>query len=265
MRADLKAFGDALLATVKGYFEQSIDARLKEIPAGKDGAPGRDADMAALSMQIDEAITKAVAALPMPKDGAPGPSVSQEALDRAVKAAIDAIPRPLDGKEGTPGRDAFELDVIPAIDEARSYPRGTVAEFNGGLVRAVRNTDPPVSGDLTKAGWVSIVRGVASLEVLQTNGRDFRFDVTFSDGKKETKSFTIPTLIYRGVFKDGPFEPGDTVTWDGSLWHCEEPTTDKPGTSKAWKICAKRGRDGKDGIHGKDGKDGRITRAEKVI
>lgn len=59
----------------------------------------------------------------------------------------------------------------------------------------------------------------------------------------------FPAMIYRGVFKDGnTYEQGDTVTWAGSLWHCEDETTEKPGEgAKAWTLCAKKGRDGKDG------------------
>jgi len=56
----------------------------------------------------------------------------------------------------------------------------------------------------------------------------------------------LDVMIYRGVFRDGDgYLPGDTCTWAGSLWHCDEPTTEKPGEgSKAWKLVAKRGRDG---------------------
>jgi len=59
----------------------------------------------------------------------------------------------------------------------------------------------------------------------------------------------FPSMIYRGVFQDGhKYERGDTVTWGGSLWHCDDATAEKPGDgSKAWTLCAKKGRDGKDG------------------
>jgi hypothetical protein len=40
------------------------------------------------------------------------------------------------------------------------------------------------------------------------------------------------------------------VTSGGSCWHCNEPTTTKPGEgSKAWRLMVKRGRDGKDGLN----------------
>jgi hypothetical protein len=50
--------------------------------------------------------------------------------------------------------------------------------------------------------------------------------------------------IYRGVMKPGDeYERGDIATWDGSLWLAQRTTTDKPGTSDAWQLITKRGRD----------------------
>ena len=40
--------------------------------------------------------------------------------------------------------------------------------------------------------------------------------------------------------------PGHIVSWDGSMWHCNERTKSKPGTSPAFTLCCKRGRDGRD-------------------
>lgn len=56
-------------------------------------------------------------------------------------------------------------------------------------------------------------------------------------------------LSFEGVYQEGKsYEHGHLVTWAGSSWHCNEPTTTKPGDgSKAWTLMVKRGRDGKDG------------------
>lgn len=59
----------------------------------------------------------------------------------------------------------------------------------------------------------------------------------------------FPVMLYRGVFSpEREYERGDTVTWAGSLWHCEaDKTAEKPGDgSKSWTLAAKRGRDGRD-------------------
>jgi hypothetical protein len=87
------------------------------------------------------------------------------------------------------------------------------------------------------------------------------FDATvMDDGRTVLLSFTgkemdykvelgFPVMLYRGVYKEGSYERGDTVTWAGSLWHCDaQKTAEKPGDgSKDWTLCAKKGRDGKDG------------------
>lgn len=81
---------------------------------------------------------------------------------------------------------------------------------------------------------------------------DRTIELSFRRGDEE-KAFTFkwPTIIYRGIFRDGEqYERGDAVTFGGNLWHCDEPTTEKPAEKKAgvgpWTIAAKRGRDGKD-------------------
>lgn len=66
---------------------------------------------------------------------------------------------------------------------------------------------------------------------------------------KEIGRISFPFQLYRGVHKHGQaYERGDAVTWDGSTWHCNEPTTDRPGDgNKAWQLSVRKGRDGKDG------------------
>lgn len=53
---------------------------------------------------------------------------------------------------------------------------------------------------------------------------------------------------YRGVYATGfSYDAGDTVTFGGSLWHCDAATSDRPGENAgAWTLAVKRGRDGKD-------------------
>lgn len=64
----------------------------------------------------------------------------------------------------------------------------------------------------------------------------------------QVSEFRLPVMTYQGVFTEGKtYRRGDTVTWGGSLWHCDAETTDKPDGGKNWRLAAKRGRDGKDG------------------
>ena len=154
-----------------------------------------------------------------------------------------------DGKTGEPGRDALQIDILPAIDPTRSYPRSTYAQWGGGLIRSTRTTDPiPNGGLLTDAGWSFIVRGISMVDVEQIDERNFEIRFMFNDGLVEKKAFNVPAQIYRGVYVEGKlYDRGDTVTWAGSQYHCDTPTSEKPGEGGAWRLSVKRGRDGKDG------------------
>lgn len=74
--------------------------------------------------------------------------------------------------------------------------------------------------------------------------------LSFESGDQSFKvELGIPAMIYRGVYREGTYAKGDTVTWAGSLWYCDvAETTEKPdGSAKHWTLAAKKGRDGKDG------------------
>ena len=53
---------------------------------------------------------------------------------------------------------------------------------------------------------------------------------------------------YRGAWKAKTlYRAGSFVSRGGSMWHCNEDSQDEPGTSEAWTLCVKRGRDGNRG------------------
>jgi hypothetical protein len=55
---------------------------------------------------------------------------------------------------------------------------------------------------------------------------------------------------YCGVWGGGPYKRGNFVTHQGSLWHCNLDTENKPGKDPvAWTLCVKRGKDGFDGAN----------------
>jgi integrin beta 3 len=89
--------------------------------------------------------------------------------------------------------------------------------------------------------------GIEDLSLAHDGERTVTF--TWSRGDR-VKSFAVvfPVDIYRGLWVEGKtYEPGDGVTWGGSVWHCHQVTTDKPGTgAPAWTLKVKRGSDGKD-------------------
>lgn len=177
---DLQQAFDAGFEAVKAYVERSFAAY--------------DDRFAALEKRIDEALSKAEPV-----------SVTSAIIDREgslVLAMSDGSTKSLgrvEGKDGKPGKDGFDLK-----------------HFDATLMEDGRTV----------------------LLSFEQEGQSFKVELG------------IPAMIYRGVFKDGQsYQKGDTVTWGGSLWHCDaDETSEKPDSAeKHWTLAAKRGRDGKDG------------------
>lgn len=227
-----------IIAPLIERFRAYVDKRVGEVPAGEKGAPGADGQDG----------------LPG-KDGAPGKDADPAVIRSAVAEVFDRWPKPKDGdpgrdgaagKDGAPGRDALDLEIAPAIDQAKSYPRGTYSRHAGGLWRAFEAT-------AGMKGWECIVEGVAGFQFKPDpeDSRVLSVSLALSSGKAEEIVLRLPTTRYRGVFRDGEaYDLGDMATWGGSVWHCNGATTEQPGSSPAWTLAVKRGRDGKDGGNG---------------
>ena len=211
--------------------DDAVKAAVAEIPAPV--IP----ELPDVKQLVDDAVKAAVAEIPVPV--VPElPDVTQLVND-AVKLAVSEIPEPVIPSDG---RDALQIELEPCIDETKSYPRGTYATHKGGLWRSYQKTDG-------MRGWECIVDGVAGVNIQQDEERLFTISLEKASGLVEVKTFAIPVTIYRDVFKAGKeYEPGDTVTWAGSLWHCNEKTADKPGEpgTKGWTLAVKKGRDLRD-------------------
>ena len=196
---------------------------------GRDGPPGRDGldvDKEAVIATLRADLAEALAVTPKAVDGRDG----------------------RDGKDGEPGRDAASLIVLPSIDESKGYARGTWASHTGGLIQAVRRTDPVIDGDLATAGWAVMLDGVAAVVVTQGDDpRVIEVATLLTSGTKTASTFSVPMMIDRGVWKAGiTYDTGDTVSFDGSGWIAQRTTTDKPGgEASGWRLSTKRGRDGK--------------------
>jgi len=203
---------------------------------------------------VNDAVSNAVKHIRIPEDGK---SVTAEDLRPLVERVVSAsLPEPVDVEKlaedvaakipapesGSDGRDALTIEIEAFIDEKKSYPRGTYATHNGGLWRSHEKT-------YGMRGWECIVDGLSAVDIQQDNERSFSITLERASGAQEVKSFDVPVTIYRDVFKTGnEYKPGDTVTWGGSLWHCNEATSDKPGEvgSKGWTLAVKKGRDLRD-------------------
>ncbi len=224
--------------------EAIVKSVLALVRTPEDGKSVTPADVGPM---LSDLVSKAVAGLPKPKDGESVPiDQVQKMIDEAVTKAIAAVQMPKDGERGL---DALDIDVLPAINEARRYARGTYASHKGGLWVSRRSTEG-------MDGWECIVNGVCDIEYTpnEDDPRVWGVKTLLADGKSHSMAVYVPSVIYKGVFREGDeYSPGDTVTWGGSLWHCNEATKDKPlDGSKSWTLCAKKGRDGKDGRNGID-------------
>jgi hypothetical protein len=257
---DGKAFGAEIVSIVKGYMEKSLASILVRLDAlekveqpkavkgdpgepgtpgrdGKDGSDGKDAP-APTAQQVIEALRS------MP-----------EAFDAAVQRYLEQHP-PAAGKDGEPGKPG--KDGAPGKDGEPG--RDGVGVASALIDRAGNLVITCSNGATCELGAVVGKNGDPGRD-----GRDgfslSNFDATLmDDGRTVLFSFegadqsfavelAIPAMIYRGVWReDQAYERGDTVTWAGSLWHCDaDDTSEKPdGSEKHWTLAAKRGRDGKD-------------------
>lgn len=254
-----KEIGQKMLAAVKSYIERTassirselaqrldaIEERVKQIPSGPEGARGPQGDRGEKG-EKGEAVRG--------ERGEPG-SVGKSAYAMACEQGFIGSEAQwvaslkgehgrdgkdgADGKDGDDGLDALEIEPIIGIDETKKYMRGTWAAHRGGMFRAYQTTDG-------MTGWECMFNGVhEELEEIIDDGRTIKRTTIYSNGREQVREFKTSCIVYRGVWKEGTFERGDVVTWDGSSWHCQQTTSDKPGTN-AWKMMVKQGRAGKD-------------------
>jgi hypothetical protein len=231
----------------------------KDGAPGEQGAPGRDADTTAIEASLAEcvAIKSQMTALLAGYQDLLTSTVTSE-----VAKAVAALPVAKDGRDGVNGKDGVGL-------------AGTVIDQDGNLVVTLSN------GTIERLGRVEGKDGAPGAPgergIDGMHGKDGRdgvgwqdMDETVEDEGRVTvrrylhdgsvvKEFrhTTAHLIYRGVYAPGrTYQRGDTATWGGSLWHCNETTTAKPGETKAWTLMAKKGGDGKAGPIGPRGDQG---------
>lgn len=207
---------------------------------------------AAVAEALPDLVRDEVAKIPRPEDGKSITIAEVEpVLQGMVDKAVERIPKPKDGIGLTGGLIDQDGNLVLTATDGSTKMVGRVAGTNGVDVDMERVTS------LIKAEVAAIPKpengkdglGFEDLTVEQESERRFVIRFNRSDRVKEF-GFDIPVMIYRGLFQLGTkYERGDTVTWAGSLWHCEAPTADKPGADNPnWKLAAKRGRDAKEPV-----------------
>lgn len=248
MPLDASGVAEAVYQVVEDYLRRSLAPVL-----------GR---LAAIEARQPERGEKGEAGEP----GPPGESIIGPAGPQGERgedgAGLAAIVR--DGNrlsfETSDGR-AFDAGELPRGEKGEAGPQGIAGRDgrDGPLGPIGERGLSGEKGDVGPAGPAG-ERGPDGLgfdDIQVEYDGERRFTLRFVRGTevKECGTFIAPMQIYRGVHVEGhAYERGDTVTWGGSTWHCNEPTGDKPReNAKAWTLQTKRGADGR---HGKDGERG---------
>lgn len=230
---------------------------------GVEGPAGRDA-----VVDLDAIVLQASALIPIPKDGERG-----ERGEQGERGPIGEKGEPgpqgpqgeqgLRGDPGGPGPDGLLGPIGPVGERGPMGEKGDPGDRGpeGPQGQPGRDGQPGIPGRDGKDGEKGADgidgMGFDDIDVQHDGERSFSF--VFKRGTKEKKfgAFTIPSMVYRGIYKDGTaYQQGDVVTWAGSLFHCEKATKAKPETSTDWKLATKRGRDGRDGKDGPQGPKG---------
>jgi hypothetical protein len=158
------------------------------------------------------------------------------------------------GKDGAPGKDGANI-TESLIDRdgclVLTLSNGSTRNVGRVVGRDGTDVDMAVVKSLLSDMVAAIPRPIDGKDGVgfEDMGFEVREDgayLTFQRGD-ETKEFRIPTVIDRGVWREGKtYLPGDGVTWAGSFWICQEETSEKPDGGKGWRLAVKKGRDGKD-------------------
>lgn len=147
--------------------------------------------------------------------------IVQGAITRATEPLLTRIAA-LEAERSTPVRDG--RDGLPGRD-GKDGERGADGKDGADGRHGLNASDVDVS--------------------VKSDGRTL--ELSFAQGEV-THQFEVafPFPMYRGVHEAGrEYVPGDLVTFGGSIWHCDEKTSDKPSPEN-WTLAVKRGRDGRD-------------------
>lgn len=249
---------EKLVDGIHDYLERALRPltdRLKAVEAreplqgekGEPGQPGKDAEPVtledvglALYGMVDDikAMVADIYTADPPQDGADGK----------------------DGVDGRDGKDAEPVEVADVVQAMRSEMEAEHAKWalqweqraQGMLERAIDRIPKPENGKDGKDGF--------SLEDFECDTDDAgNVTLRFARGDLvKERQFRVPGHIYRGVWEEGAYQRGDTVSQGGSLWIalCDDPQGRPGKVDGQWQMAVKHGRDGHKGKDGKDGEKG---------
>jgi hypothetical protein len=218
---------------------------------GRDGVDGKDAEPITPE-QIREAVAEWLEANP-PQPGEKGEAGPQGEPGLPGDRGERGDP----GERGEKGMDGAPAPIV--VGAIKDHMGELVLTLTDGTVLKTGIFDGR-DGEAGKDGRDGADPDAVTLSWGE-DGRTLTMKLMYGDTAivSEAEGGPGPFLIDRGVFREGQdYQKGDAVTWGGSVWFAQEPTTEKPGEgSKAWRLAVKRGRDGKDGVNGEKGVEGK--------
>jgi len=235
---ELKRLAGPMFASLAAELRAELADQIKALPpsaSGEKGDPGPPGRNAPTLEELGPVVEREVA------------NMAPAILERLVRALPPAPP----GEKGDPGPRGHDG---PTLEEIGGTVTTEVARVAPTLLREIvdalphaepgkpgKKGDPGPRGDPGRDGiGLPEVRAAVSEIISKELPELVKVGVAAAMA-------ALPILLYKGVWQeDQTYEPGNTATWAGSLWHCNESTRDKPGTSGAWTLIVKRGRDGKD-------------------
>lgn len=157
-----------------------------------------------------------------------------------IKKLEEALASVGELKDGLPGKDAEPVSVSEVADAVSAGFEKRFSDLTLSWERQARDAFEKAIDRMPKPKDGKDAAQISELDIVQ-DGRN----VTIKLGDQE-RTIKIDSVIYREVWKEGEYEKGDAATYGGSLWIAKEDTNEVPGTSKAWQLAVKKGRDGKD-------------------
>lgn len=206
---------------------------LPDIPKMIDEAIEAKLGVEDMERSIEEVVRAVVAEIPAPQDGK---SVTIEDVAPLIASEVEKrfreLPKPKDGKDGRDGLDVKDLLRADGGRLIAVMSDGTTKD----LGQFVGNDGAPGQDGKDGIGFddLDLVEEPSGLSLKFVKG-------------DAVKSFPLPVVIDRGVFRDGQtYHKGSGVTWGGRYWIAQETTSDKPDGGKSWRLAVNKGRDGKD-------------------
>lgn len=238
--------GEAVAAIPKPVDGKSIDPA--DVQRMVDEAAAKLPTIEMAEARIAAEVEKAFSAIEKPKDGH-SPKLEEYAvyLDEAVQRAAAALPVPKDGVSLAGAVIDREGSLILTLSDGSTRDLGKVVG---------KDADPVDMAAIER----SIVEKITAIPVPKDGQDGVGFDDMTCELRDDgvylvwekgevIKEARLPVPIYRGVWKDGAYHKGDTVTWGGSTWIAEGDPSGKPDApDSGWRLAVKKGRDGKDGI-----------------